>query len=317
MAGPRGRDRHAAPSPPRPSQGVARGPEGPPHSPPPPLPLRPQSGRRRTEEPAAPHPPGRGRCPWGAGAPRPRQAPTRPACCRPTADRRRPGRRKRSGLIRGRPGEDRGANQGGGVPAPSPPPPPPAALTLWRLTGPRPTPAAARQPPRHEYTPGGHAGGSGRQADARRGGGAGGRPPHPPPPAPPPAREPQERPSAPLEPRGRPPPPDLVGPNFGHHKARVQAVGWSPLGTRKQGSRPFAAPPPPNRNGAETRPGTAPPPPPQHALAPPHPHCRPSHGDQGPSAQGQGADAERWVCWDLGPAWQPSRWSSSPKQVSR
>ena len=43
-----------------------------------------------------------------------------------------------------------------------------------------------------------------------------------------------------------PPPPDcLVGPNFSHHKARVQAVGWSPLGTRKQQSRPFAAPPPP------------------------------------------------------------------------
>ena len=38
-------------------------------------------------------------------------------------------------------------------------------------------------------------------------------------------------------------------------------MGWSPLGTRKQGSRPFAAPPPPpNRNGAESRPSTAPPP---------------------------------------------------------
>ena len=42
-----------------------------------------------------------------------------------------------------------------------------------------------------------------------------------------------------------PPPLSLVGPNFSHHKARVQAVGWSPLGTWKQGSRPFAAPPPP------------------------------------------------------------------------
>ena len=68
---------------------------------------------------------------------------------------------------------------------PSPPPPPPAALTRWRPTGPRPTPAAARQPPRHEYTPGGHAGGNGRQVDARRGGGTGGRPPHPLPPHPP------------------------------------------------------------------------------------------------------------------------------------
>ena len=35
MAGPRGRDCHAAPPPPRPSGGVPRGPEGPPHSPPP------------------------------------------------------------------------------------------------------------------------------------------------------------------------------------------------------------------------------------------------------------------------------------------
>ena len=67
-----------------------------------------------------------------------------------------------------------------------------------------------------------------------------------------------------------PPPPWLsVGPNFSHHKARVQAVGWFPLGTRKQGSRPFAAPTPPNRNGAGPKAGPAPPPPP-HALAPSH-----------------------------------------------
>ena len=30
-----------------------------------------------------------------------------------------------------------------------------------------------------------------------------------------------------------PPPHHPVGPNFSHHKARVQAVGWFPLGTRK------------------------------------------------------------------------------------
>ena len=64
-----------------------------------------------------------------------------------------------------------------------------------------------------------------------------------------------------------PSPPQGVGPNFSHHKARVQAVGWFPLGTRKQGSRPFAAPTPPNRNGAGPKAGPAPPPP-QHALAP-------------------------------------------------
>ena len=70
-AGPRGRDRQATP--PRPSGGGARGPEGPPHSPP--LPLRPKSGRRQTEETAAPHPPRRGRYTRGERAPRPRQAP--------------------------------------------------------------------------------------------------------------------------------------------------------------------------------------------------------------------------------------------------
>ena len=182
MAGPRGRDRHAAP--PLAVRRRRQGTRGPPHSPPP-LPLRPKSGRRQTKQAAAPHPPRRGRYTRGAGAPRPRQAPARPARCRPTADRRRPGRRKRSGPIRGRPGEDGGANQGGGVPPPPPPPPPPAAPTRWRLTRPRPTRAAAQQPPRHEYTPGGHARDNRWQADARRGAGAGGRPPHPPPCSPP------------------------------------------------------------------------------------------------------------------------------------
>ena len=41
-----------------------------------------------------------------------------------------------------------------------------------------------------------------------------------------------------------PPPPRPVGPNFSHHKARVQAVGWFPLGTRKQGWT-FCCPYPP------------------------------------------------------------------------
>ena len=95
------------PTPPRQSGGGARGPEVPPHSPPPP----PTQAQERTEADrrnGGPTPPRRGRCTRDAGAQGPRQAPTRPACCRPTADRRRPGRRKRSGLIRGRPGEDGG-----------------------------------------------------------------------------------------------------------------------------------------------------------------------------------------------------------------
>ena len=91
----------------------------PPHSPPPP----PTQAHERTEADrgnGSPAPPRRGRCTRGAGAPRLRQAPARPARCRPTADQRRPGRRKRSGPIRGRPREEGGANQGGGG---SPPPP--------------------------------------------------------------------------------------------------------------------------------------------------------------------------------------------------
>ena len=174
-----------------------------PPTPPPPLPLRPKSGRRQTEETAAPHPPRRGRCTQGAGAPRPRQAPTRPACCRPTADRRRPGGRKRCSLIRGRPGEDGGANQGEGSP-----PPPPRRTDLSAADRTAPDARGRRQPPRHEYTPGGHAWGNGRQADARQGHGGGGGGASPPP------RPPQlegHR-SSPPPPRSRgdapPPPPE-------------------------------------------------------------------------------------------------------------
>ena len=65
-------------------------------------------------------------------------------------------------------------------------------------------------------------------------------------------------------PNDPPPPPQVasIGPNFSHHKARVQAVGWFPLGTRKLGSRPFAAPtpPPPRRNGAGPKADPGPPP---------------------------------------------------------
>ena len=167
-----------------------------------PLPLRPKSGRRQTEETAAPHPPRRGRCTRGAGAPRPGQAPTRPACCRPTADRRRPGRRKRSGLIRGRPGEDGGANQGGGVP---PPPPPPRRTDP--LAADRTAPDARGRPatPTARAYPGGARQGQRKGGQRPTGRGGGGAAP-PAPPHPPPAWEPQERPSAPPEPRGPPPP---------------------------------------------------------------------------------------------------------------
>ena len=186
-------------------QNAAPGEQRPPPHLPPPLPLRPKSGRRQTEETAAPHPPRRGRCTGGEGAPRPRQAPARPARCRPTADRRRPGRRKRSGPFRGRPGEDGGANQGGGVPPPSPPPPRRTDL----LTADRTAPDARGRPatPTARVYPGGA---RRRQRMAGRrpmGRGSRGAPPPPPPRSPPPAWGPQERTFAPPEPRGRPPSP--------------------------------------------------------------------------------------------------------------
>ena len=96
--------------------------------------------------------------------------------------------------AQGRRGREPG--QGGSPPLP----PPPAALTCWRPTGPRLTPAAARQPPRREYTPGGHAGDNGRQADAGRGGGRGG--------APPPRTPPQLGSHSPPGAEGTPPPPE-------------------------------------------------------------------------------------------------------------
>ena len=60
-------------------------------------------------------------------------------------------------------------------------------------------------------------------------------------------------------------------------------MGWFPLGTRKQGSRPFAAPTPPNRNRAGPKAGPAHPPP----SMPSHPHYRQSHGERGPSGGGR------------------------------
>ena len=160
-------------------QGAAPGDQRPPPTPPP-LPLRPKSRRRQTDEAAAPHPPRRGRCTRDEGAPRPRQAPAHPARCRPTADRRRPGRRKRSGPFRGRPGEDGSANQGGGVPPPRSPPrrtdPLVADRTAPDARG-RPATHTARVYPR---------GARRRQRMAgRRPTGRGGGPPGPPPLPPP------------------------------------------------------------------------------------------------------------------------------------
>ena len=84
--------------------------------------------------------------------------------------------------------------------------------------------------------------------------------------------------------------------------------------TTKRGCRPWAGSPwgpgnrgadlllplsPPTEMGPDRKQARHPPPP----AMPSHPHCRPTHGDRGPSPRGKGADTERRVCWDPGPAW--------------
>ena len=259
-AGPRGWDRQAAP--PRPSGGGARGPEGPRHSPP--LPLRPKSGRRQTEETAAPQPPRGGRCTRGEGAPRPRQAPPvnrlhAPAL--PAADRRQTGGAQdgTNGAAPSEAGLGKAGAQtrAGGFP---PPPPPPAALTHWRPTGPRPTPAAPRQPPRHEYTPGGarrRQWMAGRRPPGRGGGGRRSGP-SPPPPPPPPSLRATGGTLGPAGAEGTPPLPQK-GPRRGGgggmrldlHTARPSA----PSCLLPRGSRPTGEPTPARRSGAQTKPG--------------------------------------------------------------
>ena len=73
-------------------------------------------------------------------------------------------------------------------------------------------------------------------------------------------------------------------------------MGWFPLWTRKQGSRPFAAPTPPQQKWGrtESRPSIPPPPACPRTL---------TAGRHMVIEVPQGADAERQVCWDLGPTW--------------
>ena len=196
--------RTAVPPPPPAIRRRRQGTRGPPPLPPP-LPLRPMSGRRQTEETAPPHPPRRGRCTRGAGAPRPRQAPARPPRCRPTADRRRPGWRKRSSPIRDRPGEDGGANQGGGIPPPFPSPPPPH----WPVGG-RPDRARRPRSPGNPHGTSIPRGGTPETMDGRPtpdgARGRGGGPPIPPP-APPPSLGATGAALRPPRAEGTPPPP--------------------------------------------------------------------------------------------------------------
>ena len=231
-------------------RGRRQGTREPPPLPPPPSPSGPRAdeGRPKKRRPCTPpeaaapglrghH--GRGRCPHAL----------------PAAGRWRTGGTQ-VGAYGAAPSEAGPGKTGARTRAGAPPPPP--ALTHWQQTGPRPTPAAARQPPRHEYTPGGHAGDNGWQADARRGGEAGGRPPHPPPPPAPPHQLGGHR-SDPPPPRSRgdaPPPAEGTATQGGAmrldlHTARPSA----PSRLLPRGSRPTGEPTPARRSNARTKPG--------------------------------------------------------------
>ena len=124
-----GGDRQAAP--PRLSGGGARGPEAPPPCPPP-LPLRPRSGRRQIEETAAPHPPEEAAAPGVRGQ---HGRGKRPHAL-PAASRRRTGgaqdRANGAAPSEAGPGTTGARPRAGGFPPP--PPPPCTALTHWRPT---------------------------------------------------------------------------------------------------------------------------------------------------------------------------------------
>ena len=184
---------------PRPSGGGARGPEGPPHPPPPSLSGpradggRPKKRRPRTppEEAAAPGMRGHhGRC-------------RRPHAL-PAAGQRRTGGTQDgangAALSEAGPGRTGARTRAGGFP---PPPPPPPRRTD-PLAADRTAPDARGRPA--TFTARVYPGGARRRQRmaGRRPTGRGGGPPTTPPP---PAWEPQERPSAPPVPRGRPPSP--------------------------------------------------------------------------------------------------------------
>ena len=81
-----------------------------------------------------------------------------------------------------------------------------------------------------------------------------------------------------------PPPPSLSAQISATTKRGCRPWAGSPWGPGNRGADLLLPPPPPNRNGAGPKAGPAPPPPPS---MPSHPHCRPSHGDRGPSGSGR------------------------------
>ena len=184
---------------------------------PPPLPLRPTSGQRQTEETAAPHPPRRSRCTRRERAPRPRQAPPlnhlhAPAL--PAADRRRTGGAQ-DGANRAAPSEAGLVKGGARTRAGGFPPLPPPPRRTDPLAADRAAPDAHGRPatPTARVYPGGarqRQRRAGRRPTGRGGGGRRSGPPSPPPPPAPPL-QPEGHRSDPPPPRSRgdaPPPPD-------------------------------------------------------------------------------------------------------------
>ena len=139
---------------------------------------------------------------------------------------------------------------------PPPPPPPPAALTHWRPTGPRPTPAADRQPPRHDYAPGGTPETTDGRLTPDGAGGQGGGGPAPPPAPPPQLGGHRSDPSPPRSRGDAPPPPEGTAARGGGvrldlHTARPSA----PSRLLPRGAPPTGEPTPARRSNARTKPG--------------------------------------------------------------
>ena len=93
-----------------------------------------------------------------------------------------------------------------------------------------------------------------------------------------------------------PPPPGLCRPKFQPPQSEGAGRGLVPLGDQETGEQTFCCPHPPQQKWGrtESRPSTPPPPACPRTL---------TAGRHMVIEVPEGADAERQVCWDLGPAW--------------
>ena len=242
----------AMPPPPRPSGRGAKGPEGPPHSPPPPSHSGPRAGGGRPKKRRPGTPPEEAAAPGVRG----HHGRGRRPHALPAAGRRRTDGAQDSAngaaLSEAGPGKTGARTRAGG----SPPPPPPPRRTD-PLAANQATPDARGRPatPSARVYPGEarrRRRMAGRRPTGRRAGEAA-TPPLLPPRSPPPAWKPQERPSAPSEPRGRPP-----SPRRDHDAGGGDAAGPAHRAPQRpqplpRGSRPQGEPTPACRSNARTK----------------------------------------------------------------